>query len=113
MKWPSLKRKRSQGLPAQRASEHKTDAAHFRAVSIASDLEVDCTACKEQRGKRYLMHEAPSLPLPNCDAAHCRCRYVRYPDRREEARRDADVGIGGRPHLSSERRASRSDRRSD
>ena len=34
---------------------------------------------KEQRWLPYL---APRLPLPECDAAACNCRYVHYSDRR-------------------------------
>ena len=37
---------------------------------------------------RFLAGEAPLLPLPNCTAPHCLCRYAHYEDRRERDRRD-------------------------
>ena len=97
--------------PAPNRSSH-TNAGAYRAVAIVAELEGGCTACTQQRGRRYLMNNAPSLPLKGCDAASCRCRYVRYQDRREEARRDSDIGINHRAHLADERRNGRADRRS-
>lgn len=112
MKWLSLWRKRSKNQATEQASARQSERNKFRAVAIAADLEGGCTAWQQQDGERYLMHEAPELPLAQCDAAKCNCRYVRFEDRREEARRDADVGIGERPHLADERRSSSRDRRS-
>ena len=113
MKWPSFKRKQTHNRPTALRSDRKSgsDAGAYRAVAIVTDLAGGCSACEQQLGRRYLMSAAPSLPLKNCDAAQCQCRYVRYADRREEVRRDCDIGIGQRPHLSDERRQGRSDRR--
>lgn len=37
---------------------------------------------------RFLTGKTPPLPLPNCTAPHCFCRYVHYEDRRKTDRRD-------------------------
>lgn len=51
-----------------------------------------CDAVKELHGKRFLSAQAPSLPVKNCDQAHCHCDYIHHDDRRIEIRRD-DIGI--------------------
>lgn len=66
-------------------------ASHpFHAVSIgpASDC---CAAAQSLRAVRFLSEEAPSLPLVNCNAAQCQCRYTHYSDRRG-ATRDRRLG---------------------
>jgi len=45
-----------------------------------------CESVKKLRHKRFLPAEAPSLPLPGCDAVRCHCRYAHFDDRRQEAR---------------------------
>jgi len=49
---------------------------------VASDCA--CTAAKSLEGKRFLATEGkiPILPLPQCDAGGCDCRYVTHTDRR-------------------------------
>lgn len=37
--------------------------------------------------ERFLLSEAPLLPLAECTMAHCQCHYVRYADRRSQDRR--------------------------
>ena len=61
----------------------KAVLAHkFHAISIQSKDDA-CTAAKTINGQRFLANEAPSLPLPNCNAPHCHCNYVHFSDRRE------------------------------
>ena len=67
----------------------------YRAVEIIPHAGRHCAAVEELTGCRILTDEAPSLPLPNCDQAECKCRYAPYKDRRAGSRRDADVGIAG------------------
>lgn len=65
----------------------------FHAVSIATGSKA-CEVARGLEGQRYLSVDAPSLPLPGCNAATCRCRYLHHPDRRsEEPRREVDSGI--------------------
>lgn len=56
----------------------------YRATSIQADADA-CGAVKTVAGKRYLDTERdlPVLPLPECDAGRCNCRYQRYEDRRD------------------------------
>jgi hypothetical protein len=55
-----------------------------------------CYAVKELHGKRFLSAQAPSLPVKNCDQAHCHCDYIHHDDRRTDVRRD---GIGLQHHM--------------
>lgn len=90
------------------------DAKHH-AVSIRFE-QWACRAAKEYAGRRLLAGEAPKLPLPDCDAAECRCHFVHYKDRRSGRDRrspfgsDAAAAASGR--FEQERREGR-DRRKD
>jgi hypothetical protein len=53
----------------------------FHAVSIGPAPD-SCAVAQSLRSLRFLSEEAPSLPLVNCNAAQCQCRYMHYPDRR-------------------------------
>lgn len=64
-------------------------ASRFRAVEILVD-ENCCKAAEAARGQRFLSNEVPPLPLPDCDAETCACRYELFADRRKGGRRDAD-----------------------
>lgn len=50
-----------------------------------------CKAVQPLEGHYYLVGESHELPVPECTAVPCRCRYVHYADRRhsEEDRRAA------------------------
>lgn len=56
----------------------------YRATSIQAGADA-CPAVKSVAGKRFLDTERdlPILPLPECDASRCNCRYQRYEDRRD------------------------------
>jgi len=57
----------------------------FRATSIAPGAGA-CGAVLEISGKRFLDVDkaVPKLPLSDCDAVKCRCKYARHEDRRED-----------------------------
>ena len=64
----------------------------YHAVAIVPGAK----ACEEARHlmrKRFLSADAPLLPLKNCDAAKCTCRYQHFQDRRSEPRRVTDGAI--------------------
>ncbi|MDJ0927287.1 MAG: hypothetical protein QNJ73_06495 [Gammaproteobacteria bacterium] len=84
----------------------------FRGVQIHPGPRA-CKLARAQKGERYLMNDAPSLPLPECDAASCNCRYVKLRDRRSWEPRRLELGQFGsiRPQGSEDRRAGRRDRR--
>ena len=87
---------------------------NFHAVSIKPGPRC-CQTAKSMAGVRYLSREAPRLPLPQCDAAGCECKYVHHEDRRGYDRRMADgAPIKPGPTKSFEgadRRRARRDRR--
>ncbi|MEM7219625.1 MAG: hypothetical protein AAF515_14750 [Pseudomonadota bacterium] len=70
----------------------------YRSVEVHHWNNPDaCAAVKALAKKRFLLHEAPSLPLAACsDPQACDCRYRRFDDRRVGPRRDADLGIADR-----------------
>jgi hypothetical protein len=82
--WLVLKR-----LKANSSSTHKSASTtskrkkEFGAVSIKIGPQA-CSAAKYLRGKRFLSHQAPTLPLSKCDINNCRCKYDYYKDRRSE-----------------------------
>lgn len=53
----------------------------YRAASICpgGGACVEATALGD---KRFLLAQTPRMPLRECDAAKCECRYVRHEDRR-------------------------------
>jgi hypothetical protein len=63
-----------------------------------------CAKVKALAGKRFLVAEAPSLPLEQCNAK-CRCTYKNHSDRRQEPRRSSDVGVSSRFYVGAERRS--------
>ena len=99
------------------STRHRRQPLHpYQAVSICA-MDGACEAVSALVDKRYLVADSPQLPVPGCDIAHCKCKYVRFEDRRKEGwdRRLAlrgDVAIfvheGGR-----ERRNGRGRRKSD
>jgi hypothetical protein len=60
----------------------------FRAVAIRPG-EQSCEAARQFGRMRFLCTKAPRLPVPECDAAVCNCRYVHYADRRSGTDRRA------------------------
>jgi len=88
-------------------------AADFRAVCIDSS-GTRCAAAKHAADMRFLMREAPRLPLGDCtNKGACRCRFRKMPDRRNGDRR-AFGGTEGRMwYTGKESRASGSRRHSE
>ncbi len=71
---------RATGSRTASASPGESDS-RYRAVSIRAGE--DCCEAARQFGKmRFLCARAPRLPVPECTAATCTCRYVHYADRR-------------------------------
>ena len=71
-----------------------------------------CSGAMNLGERRYLAREAPRLPLPNCDAANCHCRYSHFDDRRDgERRRSNAVQRGLRSSQSNTENRSKRDRR--
>jgi hypothetical protein len=65
-----------------RHSESIPQGEHpFHCVAVAPGNQ-DCDARQAIDGKRFLSADAPPLPLPGCQQAHCQCHYEHYEDRR-------------------------------
>jgi hypothetical protein len=90
----------------------------YRAVSINRGPN-PCEAVKAIGSKRFLVEDgdAPELPLPQCDAETCSCKYAHHADRREKGdRREEYAGLRTQIHehvTGAERRGKRGRRASD
>ena len=83
----------------------------WHAVSIAAPPTA-CDAARACKGKRFLSREAPHLPLPECNAARCECKYRHYADRRGGPRRGDDRGVP-KARVDTNRRGARGRRAAD
>ncbi len=81
----------------QRAVTRETPVQPYHSVSIRIDGRA-CAAAAALAGRRLLAKEAPLLPLPQCDAATCRCGFIHHDDRREEDRRAELARFEGHNH---------------
>jgi hypothetical protein len=83
----------------------------YHAVFIAHDSAC-CRKVLEYEGQRFLAAAAPSLPVPECSAARCRCRYIHCEDRRSgEDRRES--GALSHPNYGSRNRRLSQGRRAE
>jgi hypothetical protein len=79
----------------------------YRAVSLAPSIEC-YAAAKDAADKRYLLREAPRLPLAGCAMPEsCLCKFRKHPDRRDGDRRLLGEAETTRWFGGSERRARR------
>ena len=59
----------------------------YHGVSIKTNSKCVCDAATKLQGRRFLLDEAPRLPLDECaDARNCICIYKHFNDRRREYR---------------------------
>jgi hypothetical protein len=66
----------------------ETRSFDCRAVTIdTAESKPPCQTAIELADTRFLLADAPTLPLPDCSSSACRCFYKRYDDRRFEERR--------------------------
>lgn len=77
----------------------------YHAVSIVPGLN-SCAASHRFTGQRFLSRQAPKLPLPSCDAAHCTCRFKHHKDRRAGPRRRVEIGMSHGNWQGAEKRRS-------
>lgn len=113
--WLLLRRRRRTGQEDVREPVARKEETAYHAVSIRFS-ENACDAAREMSGRRFLSSAAPRLPLPNCDAAECRCRFVHHDDRRSGKDRRSPFaagGLGGGTGSFQQERRERSDRRRD
>ena len=100
--------------PVERRTTSGKPDTTYHAVSLKF-LPSACDAAKAMEGERYLSTEAPNIPLPECDASKCKCRYVHHKDRRgRDDRRNAwGSGFGGGSTGSHETEQRKSGERRD
>jgi len=72
-----------------------------------------CKAAESAKGRRFLSAEAPLLPLRECNAAACTCKYRHHDDRRGAPRRSDEAGGAKRARAAAERRSHRGRRETD
>ncbi|MHB1215661.1 MAG: hypothetical protein ACYCY9_11795 [Thiobacillus sp.] len=79
-----VKRHTPQTVPAAKQGK----PGNYHCVEVRGGASA-CEAVKRLGGSRYLPDEAPSLPIPGCNAQNCTCGYFHHADRREDDRRNA------------------------
>lgn len=75
--------------PKLRPKASRSATRRWHAVAIVPTA-ASCMAAQNCKGTRYLACEAPPLPLAECDASCCGCRYAHFDDRRRGPRRAAE-----------------------
>jgi len=93
---------------APRAHEEpRSPPAPWRAVSVAP-TRASCPAAVAIRDKRFLLAEAPTLPLPMCTwPLSCPCRLKVHEDRRARPRREKEPGEMTKPRKERRHRTGR------
>lgn len=81
----ALLRRRVQARRKQQAAQH-TARSPYQAVTVKRKMDA-CAAVTRLDGQRIICADAPSFPLPDCDAEQCNCRYQFHGDRRDADRR--------------------------
>ncbi|GHT91696.1 hypothetical protein FACS1894116_00680 [Betaproteobacteria bacterium] len=99
---------------SSRGARGKTAGAVHRAVEL-KPCDKPCELAYDISGKRFLVRDAPALPLPGCHRSRCKCRYEHFDDRRVGPRRDTSLyGVSvGKTREGGNRRASLGRRSSD
>jgi hypothetical protein len=91
----------------------RTKATPEKRSAVTSHAEATTTTKFHAQGMRFLSSAAPRLPLPECDALDCKCRFMHHADRRSGADRRGQVprnmlastgGYGGKERRYRERR---------
>lgn len=106
--------KRKPGTPRS-AKPKKSSSDGYRSVTVRPNDQECCQFVRSLADERFLLEEAPMLPLSLCDAPVCRCTYERFDDRRSGARRASDIAfdIASNLHGEENRNAKMPGRRSD
>jgi hypothetical protein len=113
--WLLLRLRKPAQKEAARPMAPRPENTAYHAVSIKFG-EKACGAAQALSGRRFLSSAAPRLPLADCNAAQCDCRFVHHKDRRSgKDRRSpfAAAGFGGGTGSFQQERRERTDRRQD
>ena len=85
-------------------SQHAPKKHAYRGVQVVPHGGACCQAVKSIADERFLLEDAPMLPLPTCDAETCHCTYKRFDDRRTDIRRASDMGFHMASDLNGQKR---------
>ena len=110
-------KKASARIVAKHNKSANPDRSYTHRAASITFKECACDAVKKLEGRRFLVNDVPSIPVPDCTSPNCNCSYTRHNDRRRlyEERRalfslKADLHtIGG----NEERREKKEGRRAD
>ena len=95
------RRVRESVRPDQLKKSSPVPDSAFHAVSLQFSGNA-CDAAKNMHGRRFLSGAAPRIPLLNCDASECQCRFVHHKDRRVyEDRRSPFATRGGAAEIAA------------
>lgn len=92
------------------SAERQRAAEPFKGIAIVLGPAA-CDAVQNLEGKRFLLRNAPRLPLQNCTENNCGCTFKKLDDRRDEIRRWSDCGVESILFNGDEQRTDRKDRR--
>ena len=90
--WARLSGKK-QSVEKVSGDSQKTQNRSFRGVIVRADEETCCQLVQTITDERFLLEDAPMLPLSMCDAKVCNCTYERFNDRRGAVRRASDLAF--------------------
>ncbi|MGI9204658.1 MAG: hypothetical protein ACR2Q3_11645 [Woeseiaceae bacterium] len=88
------RRARENVRPDQLKGSSQTPDSAFHAVSLQFAGNA-CDAAKSMRGRRFLSGAAPRIPLLDCDAVECQCKFVHHKDRRTSGDRRSPFATRG------------------
>ena len=96
----------------RRFKSGETISSRYSAISIRPG-ENSCSAALRMEGERFLLAEAPDLPLEACDQTICNCKFRNHADRRSNGDRRESAGQYGRfrPRLGGDERRLSGERR--
>lgn len=82
----ALRKKKKPSVNKLRITKQTEKNQSFKCVMIHTD-DTACQSAKALANNPILVEDAGPLPLNTCDASACHCGYLRYADRRMNARR--------------------------
>ena len=111
--WPSTRKKATRGRATSKPEQARSP---YQSVSIVCDYSA-CDTARKMARQRFLVAEAPLLPLGDCDASACSCKYAHHQDRRSgqgdrRAALDLHTQVSGKG-VVRDRRHAHARRRSD
>jgi len=88
MRKPTQSKKATAKAPKQKtgngpAAKSSASDFPFQSVSIMT-AKICCDGATNLSGQKFLIKQAPKLPLSQCTSCACKCGYIRHTDRRDD-----------------------------